>query len=247
MSDLSENKHDNIDPSQEKGAPENDTPEKGTIDDQFSEKADEMADALGVGPEEAIGLEIDTQDEESHELNRPPSQPDNFSTTTLDDIDKKLDLLSQEFQEKLKNDSLKEKIIDGLHNELQEYKKDIFKKQFRSLILDLINIIDDLRKLSEHHRTKEVLDGDFKKLLGQLELIPSDLEDIFKNHGITPFACSGDNFDPKRQKVLKKVETRNKASDKTIAKSLRPGYEWDGWVIRPEMVEACIYKKPQDE
>jgi molecular chaperone GrpE len=115
------------------------------------------------------------------------------------------------------------------------------------MILDLINIIDDLRKLSKHHREKGALDNDFEKLLGQLELIPSDLEDIFKNHGITPFTCSGDNFDPKRQKVLKKVETMDKASDKTIAKSLRPGYEWDGWVIRPEMVEACIYKGPQAE
>jgi molecular chaperone GrpE (heat shock protein) len=241
MSDLSENNNDNIEPSQE----------KGTMDDQFSERADEIADALEVGPEEGpeevIGIELEARDEESREIDQPPSQTDNFSMTKLDEIDKKLDLLSQEFQEKLKNDSLKEKIIDGLHNELQEYKKDIFKKQFRSMILDLINIIDDLRKLSKHHREKGARDNDFEKLLGQLELIPSDLEDIFKNHGITPFICSGDNFDPKRQKIFKKVETMDKASDKTIAKSLRPGYEWDGWVIRPEMVEACIYKEPQDE
>jgi molecular chaperone GrpE (heat shock protein) len=242
MSDLSENKNNNIGPVQEKG-----TPEKGTMDDQFSERADEIADALEEGPEEVIGIELDARDEESQEINPPSSQTDNFIMTKLDDVDKKLDLLSQEFQEKLKNDSLKEKIIDDLHNELQEYKKDIFKKQFRSMILDLINIIDDLRKLSKHHREKGAPDNDFEKLLGQLELIPSDLEDIFKNHGITPFTCSGDNFDPKRQKILNKVETMDKASDKTIAKSLRPGYEWDGWVIRPEMVEACIYKEPQDE
>ncbi len=242
MNDLSENKNDNIEPSQEKGAPE-----KGTMDDQFSGGAEEIADAPEVENEEVIGIELDAQDEESQDIGQASSQPDSFSITKLDDIDKKLDLLSQEFQEKLKNDSVKEKIIDDLHNELQEYKKDIFKKQFRSMILDLINIIDDLRKLSEHHRKKEALEGDFEKLLGQLDLIPSDLEDIFKNHGITPFTCSGDNFDPKRQKVLKKVETMDKASDKTIAKSLRPGYQWDGWVIRPEMVEACIYKEPQDE
>ncbi len=35
--------------------------------------------------------------------------------------------------------------------------------------------------------------------------------------------------------------TADKAKDKMIAERLFPGYEWDGRVIRPEMVNVYLY------
>ncbi|HLC16368.1 MAG TPA: hypothetical protein VJL89_09095, partial [Thermodesulfovibrionia bacterium] len=55
----------------------------------------------------------------SHDL---VTQAITLITTKLEDIQNNLDNLGQAFQNKLKYDEHKEKVIDRLHNELQEYK-----------------------------------------------------------------------------------------------------------------------------
>ena len=77
-----------------------------------------------------------------------------------------------------------------------------------------------------------------------LEAIPSDLEDIFYWQGVKPYSNREGIFDPAKQRAMKKIATDDLSKDKTIAKSLRPGYEWEGKVIRQEMVAVYVY---QDE
>lgn len=165
----------------------------------------------------------------------------------LEVIQEQMHYLQGEFQTKVKVDAQKDKIIDNLHQELQEYKGDIQKKLLQSMIMDIIQIIDNIRKLTSHYASKDPSENDPEKLLKLLESIPSDLEDIFLWQGIKPFTCNSDTFDPARQRVLKKLETGDKEKDKSVAESIRPGYEWDGKVIRPEMVAAYIYKEIPDE
>ncbi len=109
------------------------------------------------------------------------------------------------------------------------------------MIMDVIKIIDDIRKLSRFYRTQKALSSDPDKLLKLIESIPSDLEDSFYWQGVKPYMVDSDRFDPTQQKVLKKIETAEKAKDKMIAERLFPGYEWDGRVIRPEMVNVYLY------
>ena len=162
-------------------------------------------------------------------------------TLKMEEIQKQLSSLHQEFQSKLKYDAHKDKIIDQLHQELQEYKKDIVKKYLKSFIMDVIKIIDDIRKLMEHYRSKETSAIDLEKLLNVFENIPSDLEDLFYWQGVKPFTCNKAAFDPGCQRVMKTIETADKSKDKIVAESLRSGYEWDGKVIRPEIVAVYSY------
>ncbi len=159
----------------------------------------------------------------------------------------KLDLLEQEFNEKLKFDQHKESIIDNLHSELQEYKNETFRKHFQTMIMDVIKIIDDIRKLSRFYRSQESLNGDPDKWLKLIESIPADLEDSFYWQGVKPYITDRDRFDPTRQKVLKKIETADKTKNKMVAERLFPGYEWDGRVIRPEMVNVYLYVEDSQE
>jgi molecular chaperone GrpE (heat shock protein) len=152
--------------------------------------------------------------------------------------------LREEFQSKLKYDSHKEKIIDSLHKELQEYKHDFVKKHLLSVLMDVIKIIDDIRKWVHHYRVQDPATRDTLKLFKYLESIPSDLEDIFYWQGVKAFTCSGEEFDPVRQRAVKKIDTSDPAQDKLVAESLRSGYEWEGKIIRPEMVAVFQYKEP---
>lgn len=162
----------------------------------------------------------------------------------LEKIQHQLEHLQEEFQSKLKYDAHKDKMIDKLHKELQEYKGDILKKYLKSMIMDLIQTIDTFRKLVAHYDIPNAAENDPVKLLEILKAIPSDLDDLFYRQGINTFICDEDTFDATRQKVLKTVETSDPLKDKTIAESLRPGYEWEDQVIRPEMVAVYIYSDP---
>jgi molecular chaperone GrpE len=157
-------------------------------------------------------------------------------------IEKKAEHLDKEFQGKLKYDAHKDKVIDNLHHDLQAYKDDLLKKYLKSFVMDIIYIIDNIRRLTGHYNSLPLSERDPVKLLSLMESIPSDLEDIFTRQGIRTFTCDNNIFDPKRQRVLKKTETNELSKDKTVAESLRPGYEWDDQVIRPEMVAVYVYQ-----
>lgn len=155
--------------------------------------------------------------------------------------EKKTEQLSREFQSKLKHDAHKDKIIDNLHQELQDYKDDLLKKYLKNFVMDIIYVIDNIRKLTTYYGSLTLSEKDPVKLLNLMESIPSDLEDVFSRQGIRTFTCDNSVFDPRRQRVLKKTETNDPSKDKAVAESLRPGYEWDGQIIRPEMVSVYVY------
>ena len=150
--------------------------------------------------------------------------------------------LKAEFVGKLKYDAHKDKIIDKLHQELQEYKQDIVKKHILSIVLDVVKVADDIRKWLTYFRSLDVSQRDPVKLFRYLEAIPSDLEDIFYWQGVRPYTSKDGEFNPAKQRAIKKIPTDEPSKDKTIAKSLRPGYEWEDKVIRQEMVAVYVHE-----
>ncbi|MDM8522912.1 nucleotide exchange factor GrpE [Desulfococcaceae bacterium HSG8] len=209
--------------------------------DRFQEEAEEE-------PEEE---EPEIEDEETYlEMEDAGYLPEAYfepgeTGLKLDRIEEQLEQLRQEFESKFKYDVHKDKMIDKLHKELQEYKGDIVKKFMKSVIRDMIQTVDNVKKIAAHYRTKEPSENDAEKLLDLIETIPPELEDIFYRQGIDSYTGTiGNKFDGARQKVLKTHETSDKSADKAVVKSFRPGYEWDGKVIRPEMVAVYLYKGP---
>jgi len=165
----------------------------------------------------------------------------------LDGIQQQLDRLHQDFQSKLKYDRHKDKIIDDLHNELQGYKNNVIKKQIQPIIMDIIKLVDSIRKFIKHHYLNDPMSINPQKLYKFIEDITSDLEDSLFMQGVKPFASDNLVFDPNKQRVVKKNKTLQKSEDKTVAESLYPGYEWNGNIIRQEMVAVNIYSAPPEE
>ncbi len=203
---------------------------EGAPDDKT---APEEGLASGALPE--MGAEATTPESQAFDLQRH-----------LDDIQSQLAQLKAEFAGKIKYDGHKDEIIDKLHQELQEYKQDIVKKHILSIVLDVVKVADDIRKWIAYFRSLDVSERDPVKLFRYLEAIPSDLEDIFYWQGVKPYVNREGVFDPAKQRTIKKISTDDPSKDKTIAKSLRPGYEWEGKVIRQEMVAVYVYEDPQE-
>lgn len=189
------------------------------------------------------------EEPDSEQFDPPPETPAAGQVAVqLADLQCLLEKLEHEFTSKLKYDAHKEAIIDRLHGELQEYKQDMVKKQVLSIVMDLIKVVDDLRKLSKHYKEKDLTEEDLPKLLNALESIPSDLEDLFDWHGVEAFACrENDPFDAKTQRVMDRRVTHDADKDKTVAQSLQPGYTFDGKVIRKEIVMVYQYMEQPEE
>jgi molecular chaperone GrpE (heat shock protein) len=200
-----------------------------------------------IGLQSPLMEGMSEEDLPESEGDAPPSQPEYTDLQhQFNAIQAQLVQLQNEFSGKLKYDAHKDQIIDKLHQELQEYKQDIVKKHILSIVLDVVKVADDIRKWIAYFRSLDVSQRDPVKLFRYLEAIPSDLEDIFYWQGVKPYATREGIFDPARQRAIKKIPTDDDAKDKTIAKSIRPGYEWEGKIIRQEMVAVYIHKDGQD-
>lgn len=176
--------------------------------------------------------------------------PESFADEILKKIDgiyKEINNLRDEFNKKLKYDAHKESLIDKLYQELQGYKDDYAKKYLKTVMLDIIKVIDNIKKLSAYYSSQDPSQIDIAKLIELLHNIPSDLEDVFYWQNVKTYTSSSPTFDPTRQRILKTVITSDKSKDKLVAESIRPGYEWDGQVIRPEMVAVYTYKELPDQ
>lgn len=146
-----------------------------------------------------------------------------------------METLETEFQSKLKYDAHKEKIIDKLHHELQVYKDGLIEKLLRPIFMDVIEVVDDTRKMMRSLEEKNQLNNT-EKLLKMLKNIPGDLEDMLYRHGVEVVEAEQENFDPSFQKVVKVETTEDTEKDKKIAQKIKNGYRWEGKLIRHEMV-----------
>jgi molecular chaperone GrpE len=195
-------------------------------------------ESLNDPPEMPIEQDSIAQTETTDEAEADPPP----AIGPLDEIKQQLDSLSKAFESKLKYDEHKNKIIDELHQNLQEYRQGLVQKYVNRIFIDVLKVVDDIRKFSAHYINNRGKDETTDKFLNFLESTASDLEDLFSWEGIKPFVCEGSNLDTTRQRVTNKMPTDDPSKDKLIAERIRPGYEWNGKIIRPEIVSVFIYQ-----
>lgn len=138
--------------------------------------------------------------------------------------------LQSQFDREVRAEASRERIVDRLHAELQEYKQDLMLKVQRPIFVDLIQLHDDVGKMA----AAQPPDAEgFRDALGSIQ---TALEDVLYRQGVEPFRVEGDAFDPRRQRAVTTVPTPDPALARTVAARLRPGFQSGEKVIRPEMV-----------
>jgi len=149
-------------------------------------------------------------------------------------LGKKLDALQTAFDREIRAEATREKVVDRLHAELQEYKAGLILGILRPIFLDLIQLHDDIGKMTNStDPTPEVA-----RLLDTQQAI----EDILYRQGVEPFTEEGDTFDPRRQRSLTTVPTDDPTLNKKVAARLRKGFQSGDKVIRPEIVSVYAHK-----
>jgi len=208
-------------------------------------------DTLDLDPEmpaEVVAAMLESSSPEIETAHAPPIaaqaavEPDDDVRRAVDRlgdrIDQRLSGLQAQFDREVRAEASRERVVDRLHAELQEYKQDLLLKVQRPIFVDLIQLHDDVGKMAE----AQADDDGAKAVRGMLESIQTAVEDILYRQGVEPFRNEGEAFDPRRQRAITTAPTDDPALAKTIAQSLRPGFQAGDKVIRPEIVTVYTLK-----
>jgi molecular chaperone GrpE len=186
---------------------------------------------------------VDTDDELSREEppSPPPPSPDSSGRVLEavkalnDSLCKRLDALQTLFDREIRAEGNREKIVDRLHAELQDYKQDLLLSTLRPIFIDLIQLHDDLGKMRPGLEPAEVpVDTVFRLI----DTVQQGIEDILYRQGVEPFAIPDTVFDPRRQRAVATVATGDPDLNKQVAARHRKGFVAGEKVIRPEVVSV---------
>ncbi len=139
-------------------------------------------------------------------------------------------------------EAARERVVDRLHAELEEYKQDLLLKILRPIFIDLIQLHDDLGKMAEAGEREDSAASSVR-LPETLRNFQQGVEDILYRQGVEPYQVEGDVFDARRQRTVSSSPTTDPAQSRTIYQRLRKGFQADDKVIRPELVSVYIHKQ----
>lgn len=148
--------------------------------------------------------------------------------------------LGEQFSGKIAADAHKNALFDRMYQELTGYRSGALDKLVETMALDIIQLVDSTNRSLRSYAEKEPTEDNYERLLGILRATAEDLNGILYRQGIEPYQVEGDTVDVRRQKIVRTVETHERARENLVARRLAEGYEKEGRVLRPERI--MIYK-----
>ncbi len=155
-------------------------------------------------------------------------------------ISSKLESLKSQFDREVRAEAAREKILDRLHAELQEYKNGLLLGIMRPVFVDLIQLHDDIGKMIDATTPS---DGEVSRLIKVMRGFQQGVIDILYRQGVEPYQVEGDVFDPRRQRAIATLTIEDAELNKRVAARHRPGFLADHKVIRPEVVTVYSVKR----
>ena len=146
------------------------------------------------------------------------------------------------FDAKLAYDASKQVQVDRLHEELQQHRSDLVTRAARPLVRGMVRLHDDIGKLVSALRAKSADELSPERFFSLLEGLQEDVEIVLGQNGIATFREPSGPFDPRRQRVLRKVTTCEEELAGAVAESLRPGFEQGTEILEKERVATFEYK-----
>lgn len=169
----------------------------------------------------------------------------------LSDINYNLHLINQEindikelFTKKSSYNEIQEETISTMHNELQQYKDDMYAKIIIPILKDIIDIRDSILRVSAAYLHKPENEQAIpNKTFAGYAL---DIQDILERYGVEVYQNEPESaYIPLMQRILKKINTDDESKHGLISESLSSGYLYNGKPISPEKVIVYKYEKTE--
>ncbi|MDX2036226.1 MAG: nucleotide exchange factor GrpE [Isosphaeraceae bacterium] len=218
-----------------------------------SAPAAETESSAGVAELELASADLSEQPASAASVPVPdPVEPDTqnslpFILEAISVLDlamqKRFDQIQATFEREVRAESTREKVVDRLHAELQEYKNDLLLNTLKPVFIDLIQLHDDIGKIvAAHGGTNSTADP--AQLIELMRGFQQGIEDILYRQGVEPYQSTEESFDPRRQRAFATVANDDPALGKRVAERLRKGFQAGEKIIRPEIVAVYAVPKP---
>lgn len=209
-----------------------------TVVEQSLESNDVVPEEKIENPDEEVQSE--SPEPEIEDEPETPSVSLEDVTALLSSLSQKMDEMNDLFTEKIKRSASDDRVIADMHNELEMYKDDFYRKLLKPILLDLIDFRDSITKLATAKRQKPQSEQIIP--LKTFEMYALDILDILERYGALSYnSTEGDDFTPIKQKIARTVATGDKELHGKIAESLSDGYLFEEKVLIPERVAAYSY------
>ena len=126
--------------------------------------------------------------------------------------------------------------FENARKRLEKDKLDFVKFANESFVLDFLPIVDNLEIAEKHIKEAK----DFKAVREGVDMIQMQIQEFLKDIGIERIKTAGEKFDPNLHEAVETEESKDKA-DGFIVAELKPGYKFNGRLLRPASVK--IVKK----
>ena len=161
----------------------------------------------------------------------------------------KVNILKEEYEalkaKAAERDSLNDKYMraaaefENAKKRMDKDRIEFLKFANEALISEFLPIIDNL-EIAERH-IKEA--KDFKAVREGVDMIQGQIQKFLKDIGLERIKTEGEKFDPGLHEALE-VEESNDKNDGLVIAELKPGYKFNGRLLRPASVK--ISKKKPD-
>lgn len=140
--------------------------------------------------------------------------------------------------DRLNNDTVREKAFDQLYEELRQYKEDFLFQAEKPLLLDLLLFYDSMNwfqeSLIKQEMSPDVIADSFQYLIDEF------LEVLYRRDVVPVEAC--ERFDRTLHRAVKVDETDDEQADYSISQVLKRGFSRAQKPLRPEEVIILRYR-----
>jgi molecular chaperone GrpE len=185
---------------------------------------------------------------ETEELGKPEARKEAAESrvetpkgTSIQEKEKEIQALRKSLEEEKNKAEQYLTSLKYLKAEFENYQKrtakdmdELVKRGSERLARKLLNVVDDFETTIK--ASKAV--GESSKLLSGVEMILRELMKVLRSEGIEKIDAVGKKFDPELHEAMMVTKT-DKCPQDTVVEELRPGYRFDGRVLRPSMVSVA--------
>jgi molecular chaperone GrpE len=186
------------------------------------------AEGEGAQPESAENHEPETAEEPT------PTTGGENTTSLLSTV--AVDVATiKDLVEKRSGDE--QQIAEALHRIADDFQH-ASRQEWRPLYTDLILLLDRIEGTLPSWTEDPA--GEF------LTTVRDEVLEILARRGVMPLNRISDAFDSSRQRAVKAVPTDDPEGHHRVVEVVRPGYECDGYILRPEEVVVCRYSDARE-
>lgn len=129
--------------------------------------------------------------------------------------------------------------FENVKKRLEKERMDFLKYANEGLILEFLPILDNLEIAEKHIKEAK----DFKAVQEGVDMIQNQIQKFLKDIGVEKLKALGQTFDPNLHEAVETEESSD-VDDGIVVEELKPGYNFNGRLLRPASVK--IAKKKQE-